>query len=403
MKLERDPRCGERNAMMGLRGAECSPIRFFHKGSGGGGTIVTAEGTLPASDESALAVINSKVPGKPLTLGQVYIHYLEAASDRFISDRFLYLHRSTLRNVAAEASAGFAFMNSHRTGDLSTPSELPFGRAFVGRFETVNDPSGARVQRSVLGIYMLRGQRPNGANGPSTDDMSAAISGGTIFDVSMGLYGGRKLCDVCGQDFNAKDPEGNWLCPHVPGTHRKMSPAQVEAQRARGVPDGLATYTLTDSHAGEVSAVYDGAVPGAGFRKALSLARRGDLTEGDVAELLHAYADVEIPESFIERFESSRRPAASTRLSRGEAYRPSAPMPSGPPAYGSPEDLERLGRATRAAAYGEPMREKDDDLSELARATRQQMGLSTDARKPDRPEDDDLARLRRATREMFGL
>lgn len=410
MKLERDPRCGERNALMGLRGAECSPIKFFHSGGGGGGQVVTAEGTLPASDEAALAIINSKVPGKPLTLDRVYIHYLEAASDRFISDRFLYLHRSTLRNVASEASAGFAFMNSHRTGDLSTPSELPFGRAFVGRFETVNDPMGMRVQRTVLGVYMLRGQRPNGANGPSTDDMSEAISGGTVFDVSMGLYGGNRICDVCNQDFYAKDGEGNWLCPHVPGTHRRMSPEQIDAQKAKGVPEGLATYTLDDAHAGEVSAVYDGAIPGAGFRKALSLAKSGGLSDDDIAEVLEAYGNVELPDRFFGRIEAPRRRgfSGSTRLSRGaETYRPARPEPPRGIELGSPEDLEQLGRATRAAAYGEhtPKDDGDDeDLARLRRTTRELAGLSTAADRRERHDDDgDLAALGKATREAVGL
>lgn len=283
-------KCSRRNRLAGLRGdAECSRVRWLPREDLAAATV-SARGTLPKDDAEAMAKINAGIPGPALSEEQVYIHYMEAASDRFIADRHMFLHSSTLRNIARQANAGgFAFMNSHRTGDLSTPSELPFGRAFAGQYRTVRAEDGSKVRSAVLGVYMLRGQQPNGANGPSTDSLSASISGGTIFDVSMGLYGGRRVCDVCGQDFNAKDPEGRYLCDHVPGTHRKMTPDQMEAQKAKGVPEGKATYTLHDAEPGEVSAVYDGAIPGAGFRKALSLKRSNLLSRSDWREALAAY------------------------------------------------------------------------------------------------------------------
>ena len=83
----------------------------------------------------------------------VFVHYLEAANSNFIADRFMFLDDSTLQNIASDAQAGFAFMNSHRTGGLSHPSELPFGRAFCGRFELAKDGSS----RAIVGIYMLKG------------------------------------------------------------------------------------------------------------------------------------------------------------------------------------------------------------------------------------------------------
>lgn len=283
-------KCSRRNRLAGLRGeAECSRVRWLAREDLAAATV-SARGTLPKDDAEAMAKINANVPGPALTEEQVYIHYMEAASDRFIADRHMFLHSSTLRNIADRANkGGFAFMNSHRTGDVSTPSELPFGRAFAGQYRTVQADDGTKVRTAVLGVYMLRGQQPNGANGPSTDSLSASISGGTIFDVSMGLYGGERVCDVCGHDFYAKDPEGRYLCDHVPGTHRKMDAGQIEAQKAKGVPGGKATYTLRDAVPGEVSAVYDGAIPGAGFRKALALKRSNQLSRSDWREALAAY------------------------------------------------------------------------------------------------------------------
>jgi hypothetical protein len=199
---------------------------------------------------------------------------------------------STLRNIAEDARAGIAFMNSHRGGGMSHPAELPMGKTFAGRYEEYKDGT----KRAVLAFYMLKGQFPNGPSAPSTDAMHAGIAGGTIFDASVGLDGGEKVCDVCGNEVNStreeEDADGYKrrvrLCAHVPGTTHKMSKDEQATQKARGVKKGTATYTLHNAHCGEVSAVYDGAVPGAGFTKALALAR--DLTPAERLQARAAYA-----------------------------------------------------------------------------------------------------------------
>jgi hypothetical protein len=290
--------CRERNRLAARKGVDAAPVRLYADrpppallaGAPGSADaeakarLVSARGKLPATDAEALDRINAKLEGgKPLRLDQVHLVYLEAANTNFVGDRHLFLGVSTLKNFAAEAEAGFAFMNSHRTGGLSAPSELPYGRTFAGRFETYEQPDGSRFSRSLVGVYMLRGQRPNGAAGPSTDDFHAGIQAGTIFDVSMGFHGGDAVCDVCGGDLSGD-------CPHVPGTTLAMTADQVSAQESRGVPGGAASYTIEDSHAREVSAVYDGAVPGAGFKKALHLSRAGRLPAAALDQARRAYA-----------------------------------------------------------------------------------------------------------------
>jgi len=218
--------------------------------------------------------------------GEVYIHYMEAANSNFIPDRFMFLGDSTLKNIARDAEAGFSFMNSHRTGSLSHPSELPFGQTFYGKNENKDGRN-----RSVVGIYMLPGIQPNGANGPSTDDLNRMIEAGTVKDVSVGLYGGWLQCDVCGQDLFAYDNEADdYSCPHVPGSTYKMTASEIKAQKTRGVPDGKCSSTLLDARCGEVSAVYDGAVPGAGFQKALTFLKDGRLDNKAKKECKSAYA-----------------------------------------------------------------------------------------------------------------
>ncbi|MHC5542965.1 hypothetical protein ACYOEI_32490, partial [Singulisphaera rosea] len=251
---------------------------------------------MPSSDADAVGRINAAVkPKKPLEQSDVHVHYLEAANTNYVADRYMFIHKSTLKNVANQAERGFAFMNSHATGGISHDAQLPFGRTFAGRFETWEQPDGKRFSRSVLGVYMLAGNAPNGANGPTTDDLSASIDGGTVFDVSIGLdYGenGRIVCDVCGHDSDAIDDQGRYVCNHVPGTTRRMTSGQVQAQKDRGAPSGYATASFVDCGASEISAVYDGAVPGAGFQKAIQMARMGRLDEQTLSQVRQSYAEL---------------------------------------------------------------------------------------------------------------
>lgn len=290
-EFDRD-KCQQRNRLAARRdGAEGMPMRLLAQSPADAATVFArpdtdllyAQGTLPSSETDALARINALLPADaaPLTADDVYLHYLEAANDNFIADRYMFMTDRTLRNIAHDANAGVAFMNSHRDGGLSHPAELPMGKTFAGRYEQTTDGR----KRALVGFYMLRGVYPNGQGAPSTDDLHRTIVGGTTADASVGLYGGDKVCDVCGNDVNDYK-----LCTHSPGTHTNMTPDQRKAQDARGVTKGRASYSLDAAHMGEVSAVYDGAVPGAGFTKTLALARRHQLSRADLLAASQVYA-----------------------------------------------------------------------------------------------------------------
>jgi len=285
-----DPeRCAARNRIAARKGFEAVPLKFLRAPSPVGSGVTSAVGSLPADDAEALDRINAMLDNgnEPLTLDDIYIHYAEAANTNFIPDRYAFMSRRTLKNIATDAAAGFAFMNSHRTGGLSSPAELPYGRTFAGRYEnmaaTESEPAG---ERAIIGFYMLKGVYPNGEQGPSTDAMSAGIKAGTIFDVSVGLYGGQMLCDVCGGDM------ADWYgdCDHYPGTTYHMTDEEIQAQADKGVPGGCCSYTMDDCHCGETSAVFDGAVPGAGFRKMLHGEKIGVLTGKSRAQARLAFA-----------------------------------------------------------------------------------------------------------------
>lgn len=292
-------KCRKRNRVAALRDAmEATPLRFL---AGGPLTepegIVLAEGSLPANDAEALEAINALLPAgtPPLSLSDVWIHYAEAANTNFIRKYFAFLGSSTLRNMARSAGRGVAFMNSHRTGGLSHPAELPFGKTFAGRYESVERLDGTRFERTVVGVYMLRGQRPAGESGPSTDDLHQAIVGGTLTDVSVGIIdpgGAREVCDVCGHGLYDRDEKGRPLCPHYPGSTHKLTLEERQRQLGRGVPRGVASYTIEGADLGEVSAVFRGALPGAGFRKAYGAQRSGELGSETLRELQLSYGDL---------------------------------------------------------------------------------------------------------------
>jgi hypothetical protein len=113
---------------------------------------------------------------------------------------------------------------------------------------------------------------------------------------------------VCDNDLHGSDEDGNPLCPHVPGTRKFLTDDQQDAQRNRGVDDGVATYSIHDATAGEVSAVFDGAVTGAGFRRMLSAYSRGELSGANLAEARLSYGPI-----LAARFDLGRSPKARRR------------------------------------------------------------------------------------------
>lgn len=261
-------KCEQRNRIVAQKEqVEGAPVRFLAQSATEFEVQETA-GTMPQDEDSVMSAINALLPedAPKLNAADVYVHYLEAASNNFIGDRYAFLGESTLRNIAADAAKGVAFMNSHRTGSVSTPSELPFGKTFAGQYQSGIDAQGRQRKSAMVGFYMLRGIQPNGSNGPSTDDLDKMIRGGQVADVSVGLGKGEAVCNVC-NSFLAD-------CNHAPGTRRAMSDEQIETQTANGIPGGRASYTIENARLGEVSAVFDGAVPGAGVKKVMSLRRK---------------------------------------------------------------------------------------------------------------------------------
>lgn len=295
-----DDRCRRRSRAAALRhGINAAPFRLYASADAlpdpnPAGPVETYGEVLTVSE--SLDVINGRRgagPSREYTPGDLYLHPMEAGNDNYIGDRSWFLGKRTLMNVAKVANArGFALMNSHRTGGLSSESELPYGSVYAGMYQKFTDGTGKTRERVIVQAYMLRGHYPNGRAGMTTDDIHRGIDSATITDVSLGLSGGQFTCDVCGNGYRSRDDEGNMLCRHVAGTSYRMTAEERDKQRARGVDGGVASITLDGAYPREVSAVYKGAVPGAGFRSALLAARSGELGPAEIEEAMRSYAGI---------------------------------------------------------------------------------------------------------------
>lgn len=311
-----NPKCRQVNRIAASRyGTNTIGITFLRDDAP---LVVAGESDFADTKEAALEKINALQPegAKPLKEKDVYIHYIEAANDSFVEKYFCFFGETTLRNMERDAKLGIAFQNSHRDGGMSTDAELPFGKSFDGLYrEEIR--AGKMVRRCLMGIYMLRGLHPNGASGPSTDDLHRMIEGGSVFDVSVGLHGGEMICNVCGQDMMAV-AEGEWVCPHYPGSTRAMTDEQKAAARELGVPGGKASFTLGNATTSEVSAVYAGAVTGAGVQRVLQ--GWSELESGERRELALTFSAL-LPERFTRILleEADAVPSEESKVQSGQS------------------------------------------------------------------------------------
>lgn len=184
--------------------------------------------------------------------------------------------RTTLKNFAADAEVGVSFQDSHRLNALG------FGRSIRGEYMTASDTGDPpRVQAT---FYTLPGLMLNGV---STDHLIDGIRSGIVSDVSVGFYGGSFVCSICGLDMMR-----DWNCPHVPGV-------EYDTRSDDGDSPGAAVRKLAfawveDARLSEVSAVFDGATPGAAILKANQEAAAGRMRP-EAVQLIEARYRVHLP------------------------------------------------------------------------------------------------------------
>jgi hypothetical protein len=175
---------------------------------------------------------------------------------------------STLKNFAADAERGVSFQNSHRV------NELGLGRSLTGRYI---GPQGNGVAKTMAEFYSVRGL-------PETESFLIRLRSGIAGDVSVGFYGGRFLCSICGQDMMR-----SWDCWHIPGFEYDK-----KDDKGNIVGREVATADVEDARLAEVSAVYDGATPGAAIVKAQIEADGGRLRP-EMARIIEGQYRIKLP------------------------------------------------------------------------------------------------------------
>src|SRR3990172_3285956 len=198
-----------------------------------------------------------------------FVFSAEISSDR-LDTYFTHMAESSLKNFAADASAGVSFLDSHNH------FKLGFGQSLRGEFER------GKVNRVLVDFYTVPGVRFGGQlSYESTDDFIRALEAKLVRDVSVGIYGGDYICDICGNSLY------DWQnCPHWPGVEYAVGD--------KGEKTVIATATIEDARLAEVSAVYEGATPGAMIQRATEMAEAGKLSP-EMARQLEVKYRIKLP------------------------------------------------------------------------------------------------------------
>lgn len=128
----------------------------------------------------------------------------------------------------------------------------------------------------LASFYTLPGHNPGGGS-ITADDFIRGVRGGLIFDVSVGFYGSLR-CALCGQQY------WSWDCPHILGLEY-----DVVDDEGNVTGTELAWAWVEDGHLAEVSAVYDGATPGAIIEKAAREIEEGRMSPKAVTAIETRY------------------------------------------------------------------------------------------------------------------
>lgn len=234
-------------------------------------------------------------------------------SNTRLDTHFTFMMRSSLQNFAREAAAGVAFLPGHNT------RHLPIGGSLTGELSEEGEQATLRAD-----FYTLSGLQIGEV---STDGLIAGIKGGLTRDVSKGIHGGKWLCQICGLDYY------RGRCPHLAGF-------SYEEEKDGVIRQMLCTVGVDDAHLSEVSAVFDGATPGAMIEKVYELARSGALSVDDVRQAENVYRlDAKVTQRMLALPALQKRHAGVDTRQSGQMPRKGATM--GLEAFTS-EELGRL-------------------------------------------------------------
>jgi hypothetical protein len=159
--------------------------------------------------DADLALIN-RYALEPLTPEQVYVRRMRLCNDQYDRgfERFpvAYLQRFV------ETIVGKALLPNHNSGGGGWFAAGAVAPTTLGRFFKAELEQEAGVTYLVPSFYMVRLA--------SNEEARQQIDGGVWSHVSIGAFVDKRMCDLCGKDYDAYswDGEGNYTgCPHVKG------------------------------------------------------------------------------------------------------------------------------------------------------------------------------------------
>lgn len=180
---------------------------------------------------------------------------------------------SSLKNYAADAKAGVAFLYSHDCTEL-------VGRSMDAKFTNSQGNGVAKVSADFFAVPDLQ------LGSVSSNQLIRAIDTGVLTDVSVGFYGGRWVCSICGFDI------WDWEeCGHYPSVSFKV---QADGETR----DEVCTADVEDAHLAEVSGVYKGSTPGAMIAKANRQAKEGNMSH-ETRLLLQNRLRIDLPDKRV--------------------------------------------------------------------------------------------------------
>ncbi len=188
----------------------------------------------------------NKLAKRKLSADEVFVTSAKFIGDGLLTDRALKIDESLLEVYHKNAKEGVAFMLDHPWSGLQPA--YSYGRTFDSRLEDSQNPSIPDETKAIYGdIYIVRGKEKNGV---STDEIIKDIEDGTLFDVSIGFGYETAVCSICGEDIRDYDK-----CPHLPGKMYEVD----------GKQELCYTIAKPPGYLMEISGVFDGAYPTAGF------------------------------------------------------------------------------------------------------------------------------------------
>lgn len=193
---------------------------------------------VPSPTDQEILDINTRFALSPVTADQVFTFGAPLSSDGLDSYFTRMDPATTLRNFAADFTAGQALLDSHNQYELDSILGRSFG-AILEPLPTGRAEGETASMRALVRWYMLRGNEKR-------DEVIRSVLGGVIAKMSVG-FGGNDMWLRSDQD--GKDM---WVSAYFPG--QPLDPKDG-SQRA--------TFTVVDGHGMEGSFVYKNSTPGA--------------------------------------------------------------------------------------------------------------------------------------------